>query len=333
MIIVLLVCTKVGAVSISFSKESIRLSSGPIAIDSVEQTFSIKKGNFKAGSISEFELSELIYPDYYIWKDKAERKKTANIKGFGYFDDSYALFLTPDKRFSIGSYVSFKGISLSFLRYQSGERGDELYSYSKNRGGFAGENIILRYTNKYLLFRVMVSLTHFNEISRFYSLGVSYNNIALTASFGDITYYYKEANPKTLVITSDISSRDLNISLTYSKGSTPYIGGTYRSFELSSNVRYRYKKLILRSEYKLSFTEKGKYIKDYEYELLLYYFGLRFDNSGSFTYIFKKDWFRFESNLKTFSVAFNLDRDSFSIYLSLSSEFKVKTSVTLNFGP
>ena len=47
MIIVLLVCTKVGAVSISFSKESIRLSSGPIAIDSVEQTFSIKKGNFK----------------------------------------------------------------------------------------------------------------------------------------------------------------------------------------------------------------------------------------------------------------------------------------------
>lgn len=324
---------KISAVNIGFTSDSIRLNTGVLSIDSDGPSFSIRLKNFKGGNINEFVLSELIYPDNYIWKDKAERKKSISFKGFGYFDDNYALFLSPYKRFSLGSYISFKGFSLSFLKYNKGERGDDIYFISNNRGGSEGENIILKYSNKYFLLRAMMSFARYNEFSIFYTLAFSYKALTVSSSFGKINYFEKENNPKTLVLTSDINTKDLNISITYYKGCEPFIGGSYRNFDITTNVKYRFKKNMIKSEYKLSFSQKGRYSKSFEYEILLNYFGIKFDSNRCFTYIFKKDYFRFESNLKTFSIAYNLDKEKFSIYLSLSSDFIIKTSVTFNLDP
>ena len=321
---------KISAANIGFTSDSIRLNTGLLSIDSNGPSFSIRKVNFKAGNINEFVLSELIYPDNYIWKDKAERKKSISFKGFGYFDDNYALFLSPYKRFSLGSYISFKGFSLSFLKYNKGERGDDIYFISNNRGGFEGENILLKYSNSFFLLRAMTSFARYNELSIFYTLALSYKALTISSSFGKINYLDKENNPKTFVLTADINTSNLNISFTYSKGSEPFIGGSYRNYDITTNVKYRFNKSIVKSEYNLSFSPKGRYSKSFEYELLLNYFGIKLDNKLSFTYIFKKDYFRFESNLKTFTVVFNLDKERFSIYLSLSSDFVIKTSVTIN---
>ena len=96
-----------------------------------------------------------------------------------------------------------------------------------------------------------------------------------------------------------------------------------------NNVRFRYEKLILKSEYKISFSSKGKYSKEHQYEVFFSHFGFKWNNFNDISYIFKKDYFRFESNLKTFSITISIDKEKFSLYLFMNSDFKIRTSVSL----
>ena len=327
--LLLLISLPLGAVSTTFSSNGIKISDYNFSLDFDSLSFSYNKNGFQVGKINLFSLSELLYPFDYIWEGKVERNRTNNQNGISYNSDNVDFFLLSNNRFSVGSRVNLSCFSLSFIRYKSGNVGNSLYSDSLNRGGGDGENIILKYNGKHILFKTVFSFSNYNPLAIMYTFAVNYKYLTLSSSYGKFNSFEEELNPKLLVLTGDINNKNLNISVTYSLGEDPYIGGSFRTTQLINNVRFRYEKLILKSEYKISFSSKGKYSKEHQYEVFFSHFGFKWNNFNDVSYIFKKDYFRFESNLKTFAITISIDKEKFSLYLFMNSDFKIRTSVSL----